>query len=373
MSLTGPDDVRPEVEAFTPYSPGLSIDEIQARYGLSQIIKMASNENPLGASPLVRAAVERHAAKVFRYPQSGNPRLVEAIARRHGLDPARVVVGNGSDELIDLLIRARAAPGRHNVATFTPCFSIYTLQSRLCGVELRQAKLREDFSFDYDALLRLVDSETALIFATTPDNPSGHCPPVADLKKLALALPDACLLVLDEAYMDFAQDESAHSLLPELDDFPNVAVLRTFSKSFGLAGLRLGYALLPLRLAGFLHRIRLPFSVNVLAEEAGLAALSDHTFREETLRVVREGREVLDQGLRGLGCQVWPSQANFLMFRPPAGGPPARELFESLLQRGVIIRPLASYGLPDLLRVSVGTEEENAIFLDACKELARKG
>jgi histidinol-phosphate aminotransferase len=321
----------------------------------------------------VRAALERHAARAFRYPQGGNPRLVAALAGRHGLDAARVVVGNGSDELIDLLVRVRAVPGRHNVVTFRPCFSIYALQTRLCGVELRQARLKEDFSFDYEALLGLVDAETALVFVTTPDNPSGHCPPAADLAKLARALPEACLLVLDEAYMDFAEDESVHSLLPELDGFPNVAVLRTFSKSFGLAGLRLGYALLPPRLAEYLWRVRLPFSVNILAEEAGLAALRDVVFREESLRVVRNGRETLSQGLRGLGCRVWPSQANFVMFRPPAGSPLARDLFERLLRMGIIIRPLTSYGLPDLLRVSVGTEEENLRFLDACNELFPSG
>ncbi|MDR2695527.1 MAG: histidinol-phosphate transaminase [Deltaproteobacteria bacterium] len=373
MSLTGPDSVRPEVADLTPYTPGLSIDEIQVRYGLSSVIKMASNENPLGASPQALLAVERHAAKAFRYPQGGNPRLVAALARHHGLDPARVIVGNGSDELIDLLIRARAAPGRNNVVAFAPCFSIYALQSRFCGAELRQARLREDFSFDWDALLGLVDAESALVFVTTPDNPSGYCPPAAELKQLASALPGSCLLVLDEAYMDFAEDESAHSLLSELDGLPNVAILRTFSKSFGLAGLRLGYALLPPRLAGCLWRVRLPFSVNILAEEAGLAALGDAAFREETLRVVRKGRETLKRGLRGLGCRVWPSQANFLMFSPPADGPPAREVFEKLLRAGIIIRPLASYGLPDLLRVSVGTEEENLRFLDACAKLALPG
>jgi histidinol-phosphate aminotransferase len=240
-------------------------------------------------------------------------------------------------------------------------------------VELRQATLRADFSFDWDALLGRVDAETALVFVTTPDNPSGYCPPAAELKKLALALPGTCLLVLDEAYMDFADDENAHSLLPELGNFANVAVLRTFSKSFGLAGLRLGYALLPERLADYLWRVRLPFSVNILVEEAGLAALRDAAFREETLRVVRRGRETLSRGLRVLGCHVWPSQANFVMFRPPAGSPPAREIFERLLRMGIIIRPLAGYGLPDLLRVSMGTEEENMRFLDACKKLLQSG
>ncbi len=367
MSLTRPDGVRAAVENFTPYTPGLSIDEIRERFGLDGVIKMASNENPLGVSPLVRKAMERHAGKVFRYPQGGNPRLLKALAARHGVDPARVVVGNGSDEIIDLLIRARAEPGTHNVVAFRPCFNIYTLQTRLCGVELRQTPLKDDFSFDYAALRDLVDERTALVFLTTPDNPSGHCPPAAEIERFAASLPVGCLLLVDEAYMDFADDESAHSLLARLEELPNIAVLRTFSKSFGLAGLRLGYGLLPPRLADYLRRVRLPFSVNVPAEEAGLAALQDETFRAETLRVTREGRARIAGGLQKLGCAVWPSQANFLMFRPAALT--AEALFEALLRRGIIIRPLTSYGLPDLLRVSIGSERENEIFLAACAEL----
>lgn len=367
--LTRSDSARPEVETFAPYSPGLSIEEIRQRCGLARIIKMASNENPLGVSPLVRAALARHAGEVFRYPRGGNPRLTAALAARHGVDPASVVTGNGSDEIIDLLVRVRAAPGVHNIVTCLPSFSIYALQARLCGVELRRAPLKEDFSFDFDALLRLVDERSALVFLTTPDNPSGFCPPLADLRAFVSALPAGCLAVIDEAYMDFADDEAAHSLLPRFAGPPAIAVLRTFSKSFGLAGLRLGYGLLPPRLADCLRRVRLPFSVNVLAEEAGLAALEDAAFREETLRVTRAGRERLGAGLRALGCFVWPSQANFLMFRPPADGPGAHGLFEALLARGIIIRPLNSYGLPDLLRVSIGSEKENSAFLDACGEV----
>jgi histidinol-phosphate aminotransferase len=369
MPLPGPDSARPEVEALTPYSPGLSIDEIRQRHGLNRIIKLASNENPLGASPLVLAAVARHAGKVFRYPQGPTPRLAAAIAARHELDPSCVVTGNGSDELIDLLIRVRAVPGRHNIVASRPCFSLYVLQSELCGVELRRVPLREDFGFDFEALLRRCDAETAIVFVTSPDNPSGFCPPASALRDFAAALPPGCLLVVDEAYMDFADDESGHSLLPRLAELPNLAVLRTFSKSFGMAGLRLGYGLMPRRLAEYLRRARLPFSVSVLAEEAGLAALEDEVFRERSLELVRRGREELGERLRELGCRVWPSQANFLMFKPPAGAPPAVDCFESLLCRGIIIRPLASYGLPELLRVSVGSEAENSCFLKACAEL----
>lgn len=366
--FTSPCDVRPDVRAFKAYVPGLTIDEIRERYGLSQVVKMASNENPLGVSPYVQECLRRHAATAFRYPQGGNPRLVDALARHHKVDKSCVVVGNGSDELIDLLMRARAVPGVHNIVCFKPCFGIYPVQSQLCGLELRQAPLNADFSFPFDALRALVDEKTALVFVTTPDNPSGYCPEAADVLALARALPAGCLLVVDEAYMDFVDDESTRSLLAAGTELPNVAFLRTFSKSMGLAGLRLGYAVLPPVLAEYLWRVRLPFSVNILAEEAGLAALEDDIFYAQTLHAVRAGRQQLMQGLEGLGCTVWPSSANFLMFGPPAGVA-AAGFFEALLAKGYIIRPLKSYDLPHLLRVSVGTEEENTGFLKACREV----
>lgn len=369
MPFTSLDDVRPEVAAFEPYEPGLSIEEIQRRYSLERVVKMASNENPLGASPVVQAVLQDNVEYVYRYPQAGNPRLTAALAGRLGVDPARVFVGNGSDEVIDLLFRVRAVPGVHNAVAFRPCFGIYTTQAALCGVELRQADVNPDFSFPWDRLLELVDDKTSLVFVTTPDNPSGHTASAAELERLARALPEGCLLVVDEAYMDFTDDESAHSLLPRLDEFPNLIVSRTFSKSFGMAGLRLGYAIMPEELADHMWRVRLPFSVNLMAEEAGIAALEDTAFHDETLRVVREGRGYLAGELERLGCRVYPSQSNFLMFEVPAGAPDAAGLFEGLLRRGFILRPLTSYGLPRHLRVSVGTAEENTLLINAMREL----
>lgn len=375
--------VRPEVAAAKAYVPGMSIDEIGAKYGLATVIKMASNENPLGTSPLVQAALRRHAGKAFRYPQGGNPRVVAALAAFHGVEPGRIVLGNGSDEIIDLLLRMRGEAHVHNIVCFRPCFSIYPLQARLCGLEIRQQDLAADFSFPWDALRDRVDTKTALVFVTTPDNPSGYCPPRAEVLAFANSLPQGCLLVVDEAYMDFADDEQAQSLLCGGDYPDNVLFLRTLSKSFGLAGLRLGYGILSAPLAEYFWRVRLPFSVNILAEEAALAALEDNVFRAETLRVVREGRQLLEKELRALGCTVYPSQANFCMFAPPQPqfppqSPPdasaevaATELFEALLQRGIIIRPLKSYLLPHLLRVSVGNEAENAAFLQAVRALVR--
>lgn len=368
--------VRPEIETLEAYAPGLAVAEIRQKYGLAQVIKLASNENPLGVSPLAAAAVREYATMVFRYPQGGNPRLAQALGRLHAVDPARIVVGNGSDEIIDLLIRVLVEPGKHSLACFDPCFSIYPIQGQICGAQVRRCPLNDDFSFDFDGLLRLVDADTRLVFLTTPDNPSGYCPPreaVENFAKTLAARAPHCLLVVDEAYMDFHEDEPATSLLTSNAMPPNAVFLRTLSKSYGLAGLRLGYAVLPTALADFLRRARLPFSVNVLAEEATLAVLNDTAFREATLKAVRDGRKTLREALTALGCTVWPSSANFLLFQLPEGSMSAADCFEGLLQAGIIIRPLKSYNLPAHLRVSVGSEPENRIFITALTELLALG
>ena len=360
--------VRPEMEGFKPYSPGLSIDEIKKRYGLSRVIKMASNENPLGTSPVVQARLAAASPLAFRYAQAGSPALSEALGAHLGVPASCVVAGNGSDEIIDLLLRVVARPGVDNVVAFRPCFSIYDVQSRLCGLEFRQTDLNADFSFSFDALLSLTDENTALVFMTNPDNPSGYACRADELVALAAKLPSRALLVVDEAYVDFAEPLDEFTMLPHFGKIPNLVILRTFSKMYGLAGLRLGYGVMPEWLADLLLRVKLPFSVNILAEQAGLAALEDDIFLSETLRVVREGRELLTRELTAMGCTVRPSQANFLMFDPPMD---ARTLFEGLLQRGVIIRPLASYGMPGKLRVSIGNEDENREFLVKTAEVLR--
>ena len=380
MPFSSPDDVRPEVAAFEPYEPGLSIEDIRRRYHLERVIKMASNENPLGVSPAVRAAIQDNAASAFRYPQAGNPRLVEALAAHLGVKPARIFVGNGSDEVIDLLFRVRAVPGVHNAVAFRPCFGLYVTQARLAGVELRRAPLNADFSFNFDSLLEQVDANTTLVFVTSPDNPSGRLAAADDILRVARALPPACLLVVDEAYIDFAGIDCAdkkNSLLCHLGEAPNLALLRTFSKVYGLAGLRVGYGILPPRLADYMRRVRLPFSVNLLGEQAALAALKDEPFRSLTQRMTAEGRAALSEGLRALGCTVLPSHANFLMFAPPedkegkGDKPDARALHQALLERGIIVRALAAYQLPGWLRISVGTADENRQFLAECADILR--
>ncbi len=360
--------VRPEIRALDPYVPGRSIDEIRERYGVENVIKMASNENPLGTSRLVQQAIVRHAGSAFRYPAGGNPRLVHVLAEHWKAPASRIVTGNGSDEIIDMLVRILATPGKDNVVCFEPCFSLYPIQAAIQGVEVRRVPVSEDFSFDFERLLSCVDSGTRLVFVTTPDNPSGYCPRPDEVKTLAEHLPKDCLLVIDEAYMDFAPDEfeteKDWSLFKRGDLPANAGVIRTFSKSYGLAGLRIGAGFLPAELAAYYWRARLPFSVNILAEDAVIAALEDRPFREETLKTVRGGRRQLEAALSKLGCKVWPSHANFVMFQPPRSCP-APELNEKLLTRGIIVRPLGSYGQPDKIRVSVGNASENTAFIDA--------
>ena len=357
--------IREEVRDFKPYTPGLSVEEIKQKYGLSRVLKMASNENPLGVSPFVQQALSQHAHLVFRYPQANNPELSRDIAQHLGVDPYNIVCGNGSDELIDLLIRLLAAPGRDNVAAFQPCFSIYKMQAKLSGVEFRQTPVNPDFSFAWEDLFSLVDERTRLVFLTNPDNPSGYAAPAQELREFASRLPDGCYLVVDEAYIDFARPREKYSALSFWGDLPNVIILRTFSKMFGLAGLRLGYAILPETLADYMRRIRLPFSVNILAEKAGQAGLRDEAFLNKTRSVILEGNEYLTHKLQYLGCQVYPSQANFIMFQPPGN---AYNIFELLLSRGIIIRPLDSYGFPELLRVSIGRPQDNWEFLRYLQE-----
>lgn len=357
----------PAIQALAPYTPGLSIAEIAARYDLPQVIKLASNENPLGCSPLATEAISRCAASAFRYPQGGNPRLAAALARKYHAPADRIAIGNGSDEIIDLLIRILAQPGEHNLVCFEPCFSIYPIQAQINGVACKRQPLEPDFSFDFQKLLALVDTDTRLVFITTPDNPSGYLPPLASVRQLADDLArkaPRALLVIDEAYMDFAPDEAASSLLRQGRLPANTAILRTFSKSYGLAGLRIGFAVLPERIAAAYWAARLPFSLNLLAEEAALAALDDACFHALTLKTVTAGRQILREALESMGCAVYPSAANFLMFSLPAGHA-ASACFEHLLRKGVIIRPLKSYGLPHLLRVSVGNKAENKAFIAA--------
>ena len=359
--------VRPEIYDFDPYKPGLTIEQIQKKYGLTQVIKLASNENPLGVSPVVKKVVERNADRVFRYPDNLSVELVAAIADRCGVAKESVMVGNGSDEIIDLLFRMKARPGQ-NVVCYENAFSMYRLCAKLCGVEYREVARGEDFELPLDKLAEAADDKTAMVIVTSPDNPTGRAASVENLSVLAGVLPEDCLLVVDEAYIDFVWPPESYTPVQAYDKFENLVVLRTFSKAYGLAGLRVGYGILPPQLASYMTNARPPFTVNLLAQEAALAALEDEDFYHETLSTVMRGRDYFLAELPKLGCTVWPSQANFVMFQPPR---PAQQVFKALLKLGVIVRPLGSFGLGKCIRVNVGTDKENKRFIEALGEVFR--
>ncbi len=358
--------VRPELMAMQPYKPGLSVEEIAARYGLSRVVKLAGNENPLGVAPGVIEALGHVLPTCHQYPQNGSPRLAAALAQELSVDPARVVVGCGSDEIIDLIVRLTAAPGSGHVLAHEKSFSVYGQVCRLSGVEYREVPRDEGFGVPVAGLAEAANEDTAVVFVTCPDNPTGDAPSADELSVLAGALPKSTLLVVDEAYIDFAWPPEHYSLMGFLDDLPNVAIIRTMSKAYGLAGFRVGYGVLPPELAALVAKARIPFTVNRPAEEAALAALADKDFALATLDTVMKGRDRLSAELARLGCEPLPTQANFVMFRPTK---PVPLVFEELLKRGIIVRPLASFGFPDHIRVTVGTAEENALFLSALSEV----
>lgn len=358
--------MRPEILDLEPYKPGMSIEQIREKSGLSTIIKLGSNENPLGTSPLVQKAIERHAANAFRYPQNHAPGLAAAISKNIGIPEEHIVVGNGSDEVIDMLIRMKCQPGKSNILCYKHSFSMYKLTARVCGIEYREVERNEEYQLPLDKLAEAADENTALVFITSPDNPTGIAASVEDISVLAGVLPEDCLLVVDEAYIDFVWPPESYTPVQAFDKFSNLVVLRTFSKAYGLAGLRLGYGVMPANVAGYLKRARIPFSVNSLAQEAGIAALEDEEFYHKTLEVVLRGREFLTEELSKLGCEVVPSQANFLMFKPPI---PVQRLFKKLLKHGIIVRPLTSFGLAKHIRVTVGTDEENKQFIKILSEI----
>ncbi len=363
-----PPKIQPQVLDFKPYAAGLSIAEIQARYQLNRVIKLSSNENPLGLSPLVQRSIEKNAALGFRYPRPGSPDLSRALADFYAIPEDRFLVCNGSDEAIDLLMRVLVRPGKDQVLACDPCFSMYHLQAKLCGVAVRRVPVNPDFSLPWERLLAEVDARTGLVFITNPDNPSGFTASRDEILKFAEQLPASCFLVLDEAYIEFADNLDQISPLQNLLklDLPNLIILRTFSKMYGLAGLRVGYGIMPPEIREYLLRVKSPFSVNILAEQAAIAALSDQDFQGATRETVQNGRTYLSRELTRLGCRVFPSQANFLMFQPPGSAP---ALFEGLLEQGLILRPLGSYGLDNFLRVSIGKMSENQALIKAMEQL----
>lgn len=354
--------IRPNVLGMTPYSPGKPIEEVQRELGLSHVIKMASNENPLGPSPKAVAALKQAAESLNLYPDAAAFSLREAISRKFGVDESHILLGNGSDELIGLLGQIFLTPGAE-VVMGDPSFIRYDAAAQLTDSTLIKVPLDADLVHDLDAMADRFTERTRIVFVANPNNPTGTIVRRDAVDRLLERLPEGAILILDEAYIEFAQHEPG---FPDGLDYVRagkpVVALRTFSKAYGLAGIRVGYGFAAPEIVDAVHRARPPFNVNSLAQVAAIAALDDDEFIARTLEANRRGAEQIIDAFRAVGAKPTPTYANFVVGDL---GVPAKPIFEALLRQGVIVRSGHVLGLPTSLRVSIGTELENEEFARA--------
>lgn len=355
---------RPCLRAVEPYLPGKPIAEVQRELGLKKVVKLASNENFLGASPKAVAELRRALKDTGLYPEGASPLLRRGLASALGVSPSEVVVGNGSDEVIRLLCEALLG-AEDEVVCSRHGFIRFKQQAMMMGAGVVETPMR-GFTHDLEAMGRAVTPKTKMVYVASPNNPTGTYNTAAELSALLAALPAQCLLVLDEAYVEYARTAPGYpDTVPGFTRrHPNLFVLRTFSKAYGLAGLRVGYGVGDASVVSLLDRIRMPFNVALPSQRAALAALGDAAFLKRGTAGNARNKAALAKALGRLGLTCGPSATNFLFCASPL---PGRELFQRLLRRGVIVRPLDEYGLPGHVRISVGSASQNAFLLAALK------
>ena len=356
---------KPGILEISPYVAGKAKAQ-----GFADPIKLSSNENPLGCSSRATEAYLAAASRLHLYPDPRATILREAVAARHGLEPERLIFGLGSDEIFHLLCNTFCEPG-DNVVQPEFGFYAYRIAGRAAGAEVRFAPER-DMRPDIDCLLAEVDERTRVVLLDNPGNPTGAWITGDEVRRLHAELPEHVILLLDGAYAEFVSDPAYDDGLGLAREAPNVVCTRTFSKIHGLAGLRVGWAYGPAAVIAAMDRIRAPFNVSVPALEACVAALDDEAFQRRSAELVERWRPWLAQQIGGLGFEVLPSAGNFVLVRfPPEPGRSAADEEAGLAGRGVIVRPVANYGLPDFLRISVGTQEQNRALVDALAEIVR--
>jgi histidinol-phosphate aminotransferase len=349
------------VRGIAPYVPGKPIEELARELALdpATIVKLASNENPRGPSPRALAAIERASADLTRYPDGNGFALKAALAARLGVPAQCIVLGNGSNDVLELVTLAFLRPGDDAVYA-QHAFAVYPLATTARGANGIEVPARE-YGHDLAAMRAAITPRTRVVFVANPNNPTGTWLAPATVRAFVASVPREVLVVLDEAYNEYLEaDEQAHAAA-WLTEFPHLVVTRSFSKAYGLAALRVGFGIMHADVADLLNRVRQPFNVNALAQCAAVAALADVDYVEESRRVNRDGRRQLADGLARLGVTALPSRGNFVLARV---GDAAR-VYDALLRQGVIVRPVANYGLPEWLRVTVGLPDENARFLAA--------
>jgi len=355
----------PGVRGLTPYQPGKPIEALAREYGLTDVIKLASNENPLGPSARALAALASP-GDLARYPDGSGHELKQALARHLSVAPDALTLGNGSNDVLELVVRAFATPA-HEVVYSQYGFAVYPLAAAAVGAQGIEVPAR-DFGHDLEAMARAITPRTRVVFIANPNNPTGTWLAAAQLEAFLSGLPPTVIAVVDEAYFEYVEEPDYPDCVRWIERFPRLVVTRTFSKAYGLAGLRVGYAVSDPAVADLLNRVRQPFNVNTPGQLAAHAALGDeeHIARSRALNAA--GLRAIGEGLARIGCPLIPSIGNFITFDT---GRPAGAVYEGLLRRGVIVRPLGNYGLPNHLRVTVGLAAENARFLEALAAVLR--
>ena len=356
---------RGALASLEGYRPGTPIEEVKRKYKLKSVIKLASNENALGPSPKAVAALKSAAGDLHRYPDASCRLLKQKLAGRLKVDPAQISLGNGSDELLVLALRAFVDPG-DEVVVAQPTFLIYELQSKASAATVRVVPLR-GLRYDLPAMKAAVSPQTKLVFIANPDNPTGSYVTQKEIERFLIGLPASTIVVLDEAYYEFVAAKDYPKSLSMLESYP-LLVTRTFSKAYGLAGLRVGYAVAQPEIIAALEAVREPFNVNSLAQAAALAALDDKAFLAKTVRTVQQGMRFVTQSLDKLQLPYVPSVTNFLLIDM---GPRAADAAQALLEQGVIVREMTAWKLSGYIRVTIGTMEENRRFVRALTRILK--
>lgn len=349
------------VRRIAPYVPGKPVEELAREMGLdpARIVKLASNENPRGPGPKVRAAIAAAAGDAARYPDGNGYALKAALARRLGVAPAQLVLGNGSNDVLELVSLAFLEPGDEAVYA-QHAFAVYPLATQARGAHGLEVPARA-YGHDLAAMRAAITPRTRVVFVANPNNPTGTWIPPDALEAFVASVPSDVVVVLDEAYNEYLDPVDRAPSVAWIARHPNLVVSRTFSKAYGLAALRVGYGVMDARTADLVNRVRQPFNVNALALAAAVAALDDEAYVDESREINRQGLAQLVDGLAALGLRHVPSHANFVLAEVGEAG----RVNVALLKQGVIVRPVANYGLPHWLRVTVGLPDENARFLDA--------
>lgn len=358
-------DVARNIDSLVPYPPGKPIEELERELGITGSIKLASNENPLGPSKKAVEAVSKALGNLHRYPDGSCYYLKERLSQFLGVPPEMLIFGNGSNEIIELVARAFLKRGEEAVMA-DPSFAVYPIVMKAMGGKSRIVPLK-DMRHDLPSMAKAITDKTRLVFIANPNNPTGTMVNAAEFEKFMKKVRKDIIVCVDEAYYEFVNSSEFPRTLDYIMEGRQVLLLRTFSKIYGLAGLRVGYGVAHPDIIGYMHRVRQPFNVNTLAQIAAIAALDDTDHLQRTIENNRRGLEYLYSAVKALGFEYVPTEANFFLIKVGDG----KKIYNDLLRRGVIVRPMASYNMPEYIRVTVGLPEENKRFIETFAQVAR--